>query len=350
VSEKPYVLQYGSLAGWPWQLANGLRNVGVSSVNVIQENSDVHDLDRQLPHDRALCRKSDSRFAKLKARAAFFREARNDASLVHYHGGVILPGRYHHLIEGPLLSRRGIPMLMSFGGGDARIINRARVLNPYFYREADEARDQATHAYLKSISRHIRHVATDCEMISYVEPYFERCFVFRQPIDISRVPYVAPRVDRPPVLLHIPTEPIVKGTPYIEAAVARLQSEGLSFEFRMKRRLPQAQMMAELADCDIYVDELRCGSYGVTAVEAMTAGKPTLTYIRPDLVERYPADLPLVNANPDTVYEKLRSLIEDAALRQQISLQSRAYAEKYHAMEVVVSEMLDTYRAIGWKG
>lgn len=345
---KPYILQYGSLAGWPARVARGLRDAGVPSLNVIAEEADVDDLNRRLPYDRAIARQSSHKAVKLAQRGAFVLEAARHASLVHYHGGVIWPARLHGGLEGRLFQSRDIPMLMSFGGGDARNIADARANNPYFYLTPDPARDARTHAYLSAISKRIRFAATDYEMLPHVERYFEKCFVFRQPVDTDEIAFNPP-VDRPPVFLHIPTHPWAKGTDHILAAVERLRAEGLSFEFRTKRQLTQAELYREIADCDVYVDELRCGSHGVTAVETMAAGKPTLTYIRPDLVSAYPADMPLVNANPDTVYEQMREMICNPALRRQLSFDSRAYAEKYHDIRVVTQDLLTIYREIGWR-
>lgn len=346
MSIKP-VLQYGSLAGWPFWLAEALTSIGCPSVNVVPEDSDVHDLDRRLPHHAAVCRKSTSRPLKVLKRAEFLASIPSRFSLVHYHGSHLLRGSAHHLLEGPYLAARGIPMIVSFGGGDARIVEMARARNPYFYRPADPARDESIRSYLRSISRYIRYAATDCEMAEYVAPYFERVFTFRQPVDLKRFPFQSPDLERPPVFLHVPTEPLVKGTEEIVAAFDQLKSEGLRFEFRMKRRLTQVEFYRELNSCDVYVDELRCGSHGVTAVEAMAAGKPTVTYIRPDLIEKYPSKMPLVNANPDTILLKLRELIMDADARGNIANRSRLYAEQYHDSLLVAQEMLEIYRQIG---
>lgn len=347
MSEKKYVLQFGSLAGWPYSLAEALSAKGCFSRNVIPIDSDVHDLDRRLPHHRSLCSKSDSKVARVAKRVAFLNEAARDCSLVHYHGDLILPRNYHHFLEGRLFNARGIPMIMSFGGGDARIVSEARARNPYFYRPLDERRDEDTRRFLRSLSRYVRYIATDFEMMTYTERYFEKTFVLRQPIDISAFPYIEPDLDRPPVLLHVPTYVDVKGTEYIVAAVERLRSEGFVFEFRLKRQLTQAQFYAEMASCDVYIDELRCGSHGMTAVESMAAGKPTITYMREDLLSRYPAELPLVNANPDTIYSKLRELVSEPSMRREISINSRKYAEKYHAADVVADDMMKAYAEMG---
>jgi glycosyltransferase involved in cell wall biosynthesis len=113
------------------------------------------------------------------------------------------------------------------------------------------------------------------------------------------------------------------------------------------RRLTQDEFYRELAACDVYVDELRCGSYGVSAVEAMAAGKPTVTYIRPDLIEQYPADLPIANANPDTIASVLRRLISEPEWRCALSSRSRRYVERHHDSLVVARDMRDIYLQVG---
>jgi hypothetical protein len=345
-SIKP-ILQYGSLAAWPYWLAEALKAIDVPSVNVIPEETDVHDLNRRLPFHDAIYESSAPRLLKVARRAVFLASIPSRFSLVHYHGSQVLRGHQHHVLEGPWLAARKVPMLISFGGGDARIVEQARARNPYFYRDPDPARDDRTRAYLRSVSRHIRYVATDCEMVEYVAPYFEKVFVFRQPVDLRRFPVNPPRVDRPPVFLHVPTEPKVKGTEEIEASFENLRRQGLRFEFRKMRQLTQADFYKELANCDVYVDELRCGSHGVTAVEAMASGKPTITYIRPDLLDKYPSDMPLLSANPDTIEEVLRELIEDPARRVRLADESRRYVEKYHDSLVVARDMMDIYRQVG---
>lgn len=346
MESKP-ILQYGSLAGWPYRLAEALTAIGHPSVNVIPEQGDVHDLDRRLPHHQAICRSTLPKAVKLAQRATFLTGIPGRYSLVHYHGSHLLRGSVHHLLEGPFLAWRQIPMLVSFGGGDARIVEMARARNPYFYRPNDLARDEYIRRYLKSISRFVRYAATDCEMAEYVAPYFEEVFTFRQPVNLEQFSFTPPNIDRPPIFLHVPTEPKVKGTEEIVSAFERLRAEGLKFEFRSMRQLTQEAFYNELTACDVYVDELRCGSHGVTAVEAMATGKPTVTYIRPDLVEKYPPDLPLVNANPDTILAVLRQLICEPSWRADLAVASRRYVEKHHDALAIARDMLAVYRRIG---
>lgn len=343
-----YILQYGNLAGWPYRIAESLRRIGYNSINVIQQTADVEDLNRQLPHDRVLVKKADNKIYKFLKRASFLNEVSNNCSLVHYHGSVIMRSHSHHLFEGKILARKNIPMLMSFGGSDARIVSEARSKNPYFFLQPNEEKDEQTRAYLKSISKYVRNVVTDIEMMSYVSPYFDKCYLFKQPVNLDSISFIEPRIDRLPIILHVPTSSFVKGTQYVIDIIQQLKSDGYQFEFRMKRQLTQTEMYEEIAACDVYIDELLCGSHGVTAVETMAAGKPTITYIRPDLVSKFPAEMPLVNANPDTLYEKLKELIVNPTLRIDISFKSRRYVEKYHDADVVARELIEVYKDVGF--
>ena len=342
-----YILQYGNLAGWPYLVAKSLRKLGVPSRNAIFHEKDVHDLWRELPYDEALCAPSDSRLSKALAIPRFIHRVARECSLVHYHSSNIFFREAHFLYEGPVLRRAGIPMVISFGGGDARFIKEARRHNPYFYRPPNWRKDALIKARYLSWSRNIRFAATDPEMVTYAEPYFEKVFTFRQPVNLEVIHACFPsEANNEPVVLHIPTEPVVKGTEYITTAVERLQKKGLKFKFELVRQLTQKEMHNRILNCDIYVDELLCGAHGVTAVEAMAAGKPTITYIRPDLVDKYPPDMPLVNANPDTIEAVLEELIIDARRRHLIGVSSRQYIEKYHDSTLVAQGLVDMYAEI----
>lgn len=344
-----YILQYGSLAGWPYKVAKTLRSKGVSSKNIVFYDKDVADLSRQLPFDGALCQASDSNLKKLLAIFRFIQRVPEECQLVHYHSSNIFYRELHWLYEGPKFRKANIPMLISFGGGDARIVKDANAKNPYFYRKNNALRDFIIKSRYFSWAKNIRFCATDPEMAEYARPHFDQVFTFRQPVDLQEITCKYPEKNNDlPVILHIPTEPWVKGTEEIEIAVDNLKRKGLKFTFKKVRQLSQKEVYQELAECDVYVDELRCGSHGVTAVESMASGKPTITYIRDDLVEKFPEELPLVNANVTNIESVLAELIESASLRHDIGRRSRMYVEKYHDATVVADDLIKIYEAIGY--
>jgi glycosyltransferase involved in cell wall biosynthesis len=94
------------------------------------------------------------------------------------------------------------------------------------------------------------------------------------------------------------------------------------------------------------VDQLRIGSHGQFAVEAMSLAKPVVCYIQPELVPLYPSDLPLINANPDTLYAVLEYWLQRPRERHELGLASRAYAECWHDARVVAARLLSAYQQL----
>lgn len=346
------IYQYGNLAGWPYFYAKGLSDLGEKSISVKPvENDFVKDdgtmARRNLPTHKSVCRASDNRLKRLIKKLIFFLRNRNRIRLIHYHSTTMLPG-FFDIIYFKLMK---IPMIITWGGGDARIIGIAREKNPYFYLEPDEKRDKETINKLRFISKYVKNVAADPELSEYSRLFFDKIYILRQPIDLKKILLNIPQRNLDcPRLLHIPTYQNCKGTKYILEAVERLKKEGYNFDFRlMEADLTQKQTRKRISECDIYVDELRVGSYGMTAVEAMASGKVVITYIRDDLVNEYPEGLPVVNSNPDTVYNNLKNLLEKPELISEIGKKSREYAERYHDTKVVCSQLIDIYKEIGMK-
>jgi len=338
------VLHFGSLAGWPHTMARVGRELGISTENVVHVYKDVLDLDRKLQYDKSIFEKKDRLYEKILKTFDFFRKIPENYSLVHYHSTTLLHREYHFLLEGPYLRNKKIPMVISLGGGDARIDKMAAQMNEYYYGTPRWTHDLRIKLRWLSWSKNIAVCATDPEMAMIASDYFEDVAIFRQPVELRRFDFCPPSLEsKRPLLLHVPTNPHIKGTEFILRAVENLKKKGLEFEFKMVRQLTQEQFFSVLSSCDVYIDELRCGGHGMTAVEAMAMGKPTISYIRDNLIDKYPNDLPLVNANPKTIERELEILILDAALRNKIGKASRAYVEKYHDANIVVGEVADIY-------
>jgi glycosyltransferase involved in cell wall biosynthesis len=343
LGRKP-ILHFGSLAGWPYTVAHGCRQLGVAAENVVHVYKDVLDLDRKLPYDKSVFLQADPFPKKVLKTIDFLREIPKNYCLAHYHSTTLLHREYHFLFEGPYLRRNHVPMVLSLGGGDARIDRLAARMNPYYYKTSSWMHDLRIKLRWKSWRRNITVCATDPEMAMIASDYFENVVLFRQPVDLKRFKSAPPSPNKErPVLLHVPTNPQIKGTEFIIRAVESLKAKGLNFEFKMVRQLTQEQFFTQLLDSDIYIDELRCGAHGMTAVEAMAMGKPTISYIRDNLIDKYPAGLPLVNANPDTIEKTLEALILDSGLRNRIGLASRKYVEQYHDVDIVVEQLADIY-------
>lgn len=264
--------------------------------------------------------------------------------LFHFHySSSILPG-YTDLQQIKALGKK---MVMHHWGNDVRFHDVARSNNPYVYT-GDSPPNETIRAQLAAISNYVREaIVQDYEVYDYVAPFYEKVHVLPIAIDLRPFSPQYPDVtNRRPLILHAPTNPDFKGTKTIESVIHRLTSEGLSFEYRRVEHLNHQQAIQLYRQADIVIDQILCGSHGLFSVEAMALGKPVVAYIRDDLVPKFPPDLPIVNANPDGLYEKVKELILDPDLRYQLGMRGRAYAERVHNVEYVVNRLIEIYQQL----
>jgi glycosyltransferase involved in cell wall biosynthesis len=157
----------------------------------------------------------------------------------------------------------------------------------------------------------------------------------------------APPADNPrPVVLHAPSSRRRKGTEHVIAACERLPVE---LEIVEGLHHDEARRLYERAD--IVVDQLNAGWYGLFAIEAMALAKPVVTFLHDEAVERTEQALgtkvPIVSATAETLTERLRPLVEDAAERQRIGAASRAYVEQVHDVDRIADRLLSIYAELG---
>jgi len=267
----------------------------------------------------------------------------NFFDLFHFHYGSSL---LHDRRDLEQIQLRGKKMIMNHWGNDVRFHEQARLNNPYVYT-GDSPPNAVIHQNLTQINRYIRQaIVQDYEVYDYVAPYYDKVHVVPIAIDLSSfAPVYQPASNKKPLVLHAPTNPDFKGTHLIEKAISELQQTH-QFEYRRIERLNHEEAIKLYRDADIIVDQIRCGSYGLLSVETMALGKPVIAYIRDDLVSKFPAELPIFNSNPDNIKDRIRILLEQPSLRQQLGMQGRKYVEKYHAKEVVVDQLERIYATL----
>ena len=65
------------------------------------------------------------------------------------------------------------------------------------------------------------------------------------------------------------------------------RAEGEPIELRLVERVPNTEIRRQLAEADIVADQFIVGWYALFAIEAMAMAKPTLCFLREDLLELY---------------------------------------------------------------
>jgi hypothetical protein len=137
-----------------------------------------------------------------------------------------------------------------------------------------------------------------------------------------------------PVVAHIPTNPWIKGTDMIRPALRRLHDRGVIEYREITGGLPSTQMQATWADADIVLDQFRLGSYGVAACEAMGAGAVVVGHVIDDVRRTVRAasgvDLPIVEADPETIETVIADLAADDTRRRRLASDGAAFVSTAH--------------------
>jgi hypothetical protein len=243
---------------------------------------------------------------------------------------------------------RGRRVVMEFSGTDARLPSVASAASP-FYVPPETYDEDVTNAALAKWSElcagHV--VVADHNLDVELHRHFERVHVIGLRVDTGAFIPAPPAVEvTRPVIVHAPSNPRIKGTVHVRQAVEDLRSAGLDFEYVEITGMSHAQAKAQYQRADLVVDQLCIGAHGVFTLEAMSLAKPVVCFIRPDLVAKYPQDLPVINASPETLTSVLGDWLQRPADRRERGIVSRTYAEREHDVRVVARRLLDVYEQL----
>lgn len=267
----------------------------------------------------------------------------DEYDLFHFHYNTTMCREFSDLEK---IHAKQKKMIMHHWGNDVRFHEQAKINNPYAYT-GDSPPNETMHDRLTKVTAYISEaIVQDYEVYEYVKNYYKKVHVLPIAIDLKFFKPDFPSKDKKvPLILHAPTNPAFKGTEHVEAAIEKLK-EKYEFTYMRIEKMNHDEVIALYKEADIIVDQILCGSYGLLSVESMALGKPVVTFIRPDLVATFPDQLPIVNANPDTVYDQVEQLLKNPELRESLGKQGRKYVESTHCKHVVVDKLLDIYSQI----
>lgn len=248
----------------------------------------------------------------------------------------------------PLIKARGRRIAYRFTGYDLRLPSRDLAVNPHspFRYEQQPLYDETlVAAYQDYLREYVdRFFVQDPEMAQF----FPEADIIPRALDLRRWQAVGVETTDRPLVVHAPTNAAAKGTRFVLAAVERLRDEGLKFDFRLLGGMPHAEARKVYEQADVIVDQLLSGATGVMTLEAWALGKPVVVNLRRDLFEPFygMSDLPVANADPTTITDRLRAVIQDYDYRQDLGARGRALVEARHDMAKVIHDYIAAYEAM----
>ena len=247
-------------------------------------------------------------------------------------------------IDLPILKAQGATIFHRFTGLDLRMSQQDLAFNPFspfrfgFENPFDESRQQE---YLEFLNSYVdRFFVQDPELLQFMPD----ATVLPRGLALDEWQFVGVERTDKPLIVHAPTNPAVKGSSMIVAALETLSREKTGFEYKILEGVSHEEARQWYEKADIVIDQILIGATGVLTLEAWALGKPCVTYLREDLFTPFygTSTLPVANANPDTIESTLRKLITDYDWREQLSAQGRETVEKYHD----IREIARDYREI----
>jgi hypothetical protein len=236
-------------------------------------------------------------------------------------------------------------LVASYFGDDCRLAEIAQARFPARGRVTDPARDDAVRRRLRRLGRLSQTaIAADLELATYLRPYFDRIYLVPVPVR----PPAPDKADGPrrdsdkPVVIHIPSDPVVKGTQRIQDAVEEV-ARRVPLEFRFLPRVLHDQAMRELARADVVVDQLNSVTTGVLALEAMQLGLPVLSELDPRALAPFQQDSPAIAVTAESLATELESLVRDPGRRAELGERGRAFVSRVHAAPKVAAAVLRVY-------
>ena len=300
-----------NIAGIPWENVQALRRKGIDARLVVFERGKLHheadwSLDRHGPLPLKLAQQTAA-FAKLAPKTDVF----------HFYFGLTLIPKS---VQFPLLRALRKKSVFHYLGSDIR------------------GKTPEQLAYGKR---------ADAEIVGSFDAlrWVPEAHVVPPGLDLREFDPQPPSDNPRPLVVHAPSNREKKGTRYVIEAC-----EQLPVELDIVEGVPHEEARARYARADIVVDQLNAGWHGVFALEAMALGKPVVTYLKPEIVDRSAAGfgvrIPIVPATKETLVDALRPLVESPALRREVGAASRTYVEQVHDIDRVADRLVAVYRSL----
>jgi hypothetical protein len=328
-----------NVGGMPWGLAQAEKKLGFDSKVLIHNNNWLnYEYDINLKLNQA----GDPLKHRLKLLKTFF-EIRSTYDIFHFNYGTSLvsKGSFNHL-DLPYYKKKS-KLFVTYNGCDAR--QRNETLSRVNYSACHQENCYGGICLNPKVDQNKKKRIT--KMTKYVDKIFavNPDLMWVLPKGAVFLPYVISGFyeikDESKVcnkneinILHAPTDRGCKGSEVILAALSKAANKYRNVRVTLVENVPHKKALELYAKADLIVDQLYVGWYGGIAVEAMKMGKPVISFIRDEdlcfIPEQMRKELPIINADANTIEEVIYKCIENRDYLQLKAQQSLEYANKWH--------------------
>lgn len=322
----------------PWGVSRAERQLGVTSRTVVYLK-----IFKGFGADDDLHFEKHSRLGRLWVAGRYFIAALWKYDVFHFYFATTF---FPHFFDLPILKLFRKKIFFTFQGCDIRAAEGCApaVLNP----------EKHTHAPYKVQQQRLRTILRYATKTYVLNPDLLRYSPTSEQltyasVDVATWPIHIPiyTLGKEVTIFHAPSDRLVKGSDYLEAAVKELQRAGYKIKLDLVTGVPHDVVLEHIKNADIVVDQLLVGWYGGFAVETMAMGKPTICFIEPEWLSWTPMknDLPIINASTKTIRSVLQELLDHPETWERIGRASRQFCEQYHDPKKIATRLIGDYQA-----
>lgn len=142
-------------------------------------------------------------------------------------------------------------------------------------------------------------------------------------------PGPAPLQQPRPVVLHVPSNPLLKGSARIDEVLTDLDARG-AISYLRAEGVPPERMPDLVRSADVLVDQVGMSLYGVQAAQAMATGRLVLAQVGPTIRARLPEPLPVLETDPDRLAETLDWVLSDPDAAREVAAAGPGFVARMH--------------------
>lgn len=247
--------------------------------------------------------------------------------------------------DGAWLGRQGFEMALIAHGTDVRDpVRHMERLRWSFFNEGSAEWVAA----LDTAARRNRQIALDLGyplFASTPDLLIDQPTARWLPLSIDPVPWATSSAvleRKVPRVLHLPSRrnPPIKGTQYVDPLMRKLEAAG-AIEYVSPVSVPHSEMRGLVHSCDIVVDQILTGSYGVAAIEAMAAGRVVVGGMAADVKALIPESPQLYDADPDSLETVFERILSDREEARATALANVEFVHRWHDGRAAATALAD---------